>query len=166
MATHDAAHDHQNEHDIEYGPTPPDATREYTDIEPSIAWKFAIWLGVAMVISAAIVYGTFWFFEGQEVTANRAAQVFPLAVGQVKEPPAPNLQTQPFKDIFTLRSSEQERLNGYGWVDKNIGAAHIPVEDAMNLLLQRGELRVRPEQPQELNEVVMDSSAGRVAVPR
>jgi hypothetical protein len=158
MATHDA--------DPEYGPTPPDATREYTDIEPTIAWKFAIWLGVAMLMSGAIVYGTFWFFERQEVTANRAAQVFPLAVGQVKEPPTPHLQTQPFKDIFTLRASEQERLTGYGWVDKNAGAARIPVEDAMNLLLQRGELRVRPEQPQELNQVVTDSSAGRVAVPR
>jgi hypothetical protein len=162
MATHDAAHDH----DLEYGPTPPDATREYTDIEPSIAWRFAIWLAVAMLISGAIVYGTFWFFEGQEVTANREAQVFPLAVGQVKEPPAPHLQTQPFKDIFTLRGSEQERLTGYGWVDKNTGAARIPVEEAMNLLLQRGEFRARPDHPQDMNQVVTDSSAGRVAVPR
>jgi hypothetical protein len=162
MATHDAAHDD----DLEYGPTPPDATREYTDIEPSIAWNFALWLGGAMVISAGIVFAAFWFFEGRATTANRAAQVFPLAAGQVKEPPTPHLQTQPFKDIFTLRASEQERLNGYGWVDKNAGAARIPVEEAMNLLLQRGELRARPEQPQQLNQVVTDSSAGRVAVPR
>ena len=125
-----------------------------------------MWLGAAVMISAAIVYGTFWLFERQEVTANREAQVFPLAVGQVKEPPTPHLQTQPFKDIFTLRASEQERLTGYGWVDKNTGVARIPVEDAMNLLLQRGELRARPERPQELNQVVTDSSAGRVAVPR
>ncbi len=162
MATHDAAHDD----DLEYGPTPPDATREYTDIEPSIAWRFASWLAVSVLISVAIVYGIFWFFEGRQVTANREAQVFPLAVGQVKEPPTPHLQTQPFKDIFTLRASEQERLTGYGWVDKNTGAAHIPVEDAMNLLLQRGELRPRTTESQGFDQVVTDSSAGRVAVPR
>ena len=33
-----------NEADLEYGPTPPDATYEHTDIEPSIAGKFAVWL--------------------------------------------------------------------------------------------------------------------------
>ena len=173
MATHDTGHDHHDhdEHEREYGATPPDATREYTDIEPSIAWKFAIWLSVAVLISGAIVYGTFWFFEGREVTANREAQVFPLAVGQVKEPPAPNLQTQPFKDIYTLRASEQDALTGYGWVDKNTGAARIPVEDAMNLLVQRGALQTGQGQTgqgqsQPLNQVVADSSAGRMAVPR
>lgn len=158
MATHDA--------DLEYGPTPEGADHEHTDIEPSIVWKFALWLSVSMGISAAIVYGTFWFFEGREETASRAAQVFPLAAGQVKEPPAPHLQTQPFKDIHLLRQKEFERLTTYGWVDKNTGVTHIPIEDAMRLLIQRGTLPSRPEQPVGLNQVVSDSSAGRVAVPR
>jgi hypothetical protein len=156
------------EHDLEteYGPTPEGANREYTDIEPSIAWHFALWLGVAMLISAAIVYGTFWLFESRERAVNQAEQTFPLAAGAVKEPPGPQLQRQPFKDIYTLRQNEQQRLSGYGWIDKNAGAVHIPIEDAMNLLIQRGELRSRPDQPQELNQVVLDSSAGRVAVTR
>ena len=155
-----------NEVDVEYGPTPPDANREFTDIEPSIAWKFAIWLGVAMLISAAIVYGTFVLFEGRAETANAAAQAFPLAAGQVKEPPSPQLQTQPFKDIYQLREGEQQKLSEYGWVDKNTGTVHIPIDDAMNLLLQRGELRSRPDQPQVTTPVILDSSAGRVAVTR
>jgi hypothetical protein len=156
----------ENELDVEYGPTPPDANREYTDIEPSIAWKFAIWLTVAMLISGAIVYGTFWLFESRARSADEAARVFPLAAGAAKEAPAPNLQPQPFKDIYLLRQSEQEKLSGYGWVDKNAGAVRIPVEDAMNLLIQRGELRSRPDQPQGVDQVVLDSSAGRVAVTR
>ncbi|HYU78144.1 MAG TPA: hypothetical protein VEK56_04115 [Vicinamibacterales bacterium] len=158
MAIHEA--------DLEYGPTPDTADHEHTDIEPSIAWKFALWLAIAMGISAAIVYGTFWWFEGRARTADQAAQVFPLAAGQVKEPPPPHLQTQPFKDIYMLRQKEQERLSTYGWVDKNTGVAHIPIDDAMRLLLERGALASRPDQPAELNQVVTDSSAGRVAVPR
>ena len=153
-----------DELDIEYGPTPEDANREYTDIEPSIAWKFAIWLTVAMGISAAIVYGAFWFFESREASAHRTAQVFPLAAGAEKAPPAPNLQTQPFKDIYTLRQGETEKLTQYGWVDKGTGVTHIPIEDAMRLVLER-ELKPRA-QGAAVPEVMSDSSAGRVAVTR
>ena len=154
-----------DELDIEYGPTPENATREYTDIEPSIAWKFAIWLTVAMGISVAIVYGTFWFFESREASAHRSAQVFPLAQGAERTPPSPNLQTQPFKDIYMLRERENEKLLRYGWVDKGTGVTHIPIEDAMRLMLERGELKPRGEGA-AVNQVMSDSSAGRVAVSR
>ena len=155
-----------NEADLEYGPTPENAEHEHTDIEPSIAWKFAIWLVVAMFISAGIVYGTFWFFEGQEFTANQAAQDFPLAAGRVKEPPLPHLQTQPFKDLFTLRQGEQDKLSKYEWVDKATGTVRMPIEDTLRLMTERGMLPSRVEPPTELNNVMLDSSAGRVAVPR
>jgi hypothetical protein len=152
--------------DSEYGPTPEDATREYTDIEPSIAWKFAIWLAVAMGMSVAFVYGTFWFFEGRAMTANRAAQVFPLAAGQDRQPPAPNLQTQPFKDLYSLRQAETARLTAYGWVDKGTGVTRIPIDDAMRLVLERGMVKSRPDPGGEVNQVMSDSSAGRVVVRR
>jgi hypothetical protein len=156
-----------HEWDAEYGPTPPDAQREHTDIEPSIARNFALWLGVAMIISAGIVYGTFWFFEGREQTTNREAQMFPLAAGRVKEPPGPQLQTQPFKDIYMLRRSEQERLSGYGWIDKGTGTARIPIQDAMRLVVERGLVQSQPaEQRTGVGEVATDSASGRVAGPR
>jgi hypothetical protein len=156
-----------NEWDIEYGSTPESANREHTDIEPSIAWKFAIWLAVSMAISAGIVYGTFWLFEGREQTANRAAQVFPMAAGQVKEPPGPHLQTQPFKDIYMLRQNEQDKLTRYEWIDKNSGAARIPIDEAMRLVIERGLVQARPqEDAASAGQVVGDSSAGRVLVAR
>jgi hypothetical protein len=155
-----------NEWDIEYGPTPEGANREHTDVEPSIAWKFALWLAVAMVISAGIVYGTFWLFEGREQAANQAAQTFPLAAGQVKEPPAPNLQTQVFKDIYLLRQSEQEKLTTYGWVDENTGTARIPIDQAMRLVIERGVLQSGEAAGTNVGQVVSDSSAGRMLVTR
>ena len=154
-----------NEADLEYGPTPEGAEHEHTDIEPSIAGKFAVWLTVAMIISAGIVYGTFWLFEGQEQDASRAAQVFPLAAGQVKEPQGPRLQTQPFKDVYQLREHERERLNSYGWVDQGAGVVHLPIEDAMRLMAERG-LKAAPQPPSGINQVVQDSSSGRTAAPR
>ena len=48
-----------HEPDLEYGPTPPGAKHEHTDIDPAIGYKFALWLTVAMVLSVGIVYGAF-----------------------------------------------------------------------------------------------------------
>ena len=110
-----------NEADLEYGPTPEGAEHEHTDIDPTIAGKFAIWLSIAMLISAAIVYGSFWFLEGNELEANRGAQVFPMAAGHTREPQGPRLQTQPFKDVYMLREAEREKLTTYGWVDQGGG---------------------------------------------
>lgn len=158
MATHEA--------DLEYGPTPPDAQHEHTDIEPSVLTKFAIWLAISVVISAGIVYGTFWFFEGQEEALNRAEQTYPLAAGQVKEPPTPRLQTQPFKDVYLLRQAEQAKLTTYGWIDKSSGVVRLPIDRAMELTLQRG-LPTRPDSnASTVGQVVQDASGGRTMAPR
>lgn len=159
MATNDA--------DLEYGPTPEDAEYEHTDIDPGIAGKFALWLGIAMVISGGIVYGTFWLFEGQTVAWNEQVQRFPLAAGQMKEPPMPRLQTQPFKDVSTLRQEEFDKLSSYGWVDQGTGVVRIPIEDAMRILAERGGVATTGQDvPSGFNHVVQDSSAGRTSAPR
>ena len=155
-----------NDADLEYGPTPADAAYEHTDIEPSIATKFAVWLTIAMVISAGIVYGTFWFFEGLEQTSSQASQQFPLAAAQVREPEGPKLQTQPFKDVYLLRQGENEKLTSYGWVDQGGGVVHIPVDEAMRILAERGAIPSTSQPPNGLNHVVQDSSSGRTSSPR
>ena len=157
-----------NEADLEYGPTPEDAEYEHTDIEPGIASKFAIWLAVAMVLSVGIVYGTFWLFESQEQSANQQAQRFPLAVGQMKEPPTPRLQTQPFKDVYQLKQGETEKLTSYGWVDQATGVVHIPIDEAMRIVAERGgqPAGAQAAPPNGFNQVVQDSSSGRTATTR
>ena len=70
-----------------------------------------------MLISAGIVYGAFWFFERQEKAAGTLAQKYPLAVGVHKEPPTPNLQNQPFKDIYLLRQ-ERNREADQLWLGR------------------------------------------------
>jgi len=155
-----------NHADLEYAATPPDAEYEHTDIEPAIATRFGLWLLIAMVLSVGIVYGTFWLFEGQTETANRESQMFPLAVGQVREPPAPRLQTQPFKDVYQLKTEQLDKLHKYGWVDQATGVVHIPIDEAMRIVSERGTVYASPQTPNGLNQVVQDSSAGRTAAPR
>jgi hypothetical protein len=150
-----------NDADLEYGPTPEHSTYEHTDIEPTIAGRFALWLVISMVISVAIVYGTFWLFENQEKSANQARQMFPLAAGQDRQPPGPQLQRQPFKDLHELRQSERDRLTSFGWVDQGSGVVRIPIEDALRLLSERGGVHALPQMSTGVNQYVQDSSSGR-----
>ncbi|MDO8677325.1 MAG: hypothetical protein Q7R30_02005 [Acidobacteriota bacterium] len=160
-----STNEHMNEHDIEYGPTPAGAQHEHTDIDPSVGYKFAVWLVVAMLLSVAMVYGTFFFFERQQKAADVVAQTYPLSVGLPKLPPVPNLQNQPFKDIYQLRNAEAEKLSTYGWVDKDGGIARIPIDRAMEVMLQRG-FPARADGGDSLNVVTQDSSSGRTIAPR
>lgn len=152
--------EHVTEHDLEYGPTPPRAKHEHTDIDPNVGYKFASWLVVAMLISAGIVYGAFRLFERQERAAGTLAQKYPLAAGVHKDPPTPNLQNQPFKDIYLLRQEETEKLTSYAWVDKEGGVTRIPIDRAMEVMLQRG-FPARSDGGDTLNVVTQDSSSGR-----
>ena len=86
-------------------------------------------------------------------------------MGQEKDPPAPRLQTQPFKDIYLLKQGNNERLTAYGWADKANGIVHIPIDHAIELTLQHG-LPTRAGEPGVAGMIVQDSSAGRTSAPR
>jgi hypothetical protein len=40
--------------------------------------------------------------------------------------------------IAQARAHDDPILFGYGWVDKNAGVAHVPIQRAMDLVLQQG----------------------------
>ncbi len=153
-----------NDADLEYGPTPPGAKYEHTDIDPAVGYKFGLWLAVSMVIGAVIVYGTFVWLE-RAGNARDEVRTFPVAAGRVQEPPSPHLQAQPFKDVYQLKTEQRSALHGYGWIDKATGVVHIPIERAMELTLQRG-LPARQSGSAAPTMVVQDSSAGRTSAPR
>jgi hypothetical protein len=37
-----------------------------------------------------------------------------------------------------MREYEEQRLRTAGWIDRQAGVAHIPIEQAMDLVAQRG----------------------------
>lgn len=154
----------EHEHDNEYGPTPPGAGYEHTDIDTSVGYTFAMWLTVAMVLSLGIVYGTYYVFEQQRVTSDAATQQYPLAAGKDQTPPAPRLQTQPFKDVYLLKQGQNDKLNSYGWTDKDGGMVHIPIERAMDIVRSQ-QLKMRSDGVTS-TPVVQDSSAGRTVAAR
>jgi hypothetical protein len=53
-------------------------------------------------------------------------------------PPAPRLQVEPRHDLGDYRQSQSASLDSYGWVDRQNGVVRIPIDRAMDLLLERG----------------------------
>ena len=58
--------------------------------------------------------------------------------------PQPRLETDERTQINDFRVGEEDKLNSYGWVDQNAGIIRIPIDRAMDLIVERG-LPVRPE---------------------
>ena len=161
------AHDHVIGHasaDDEYRETPPGSTYEHTDAHIWPIVRFLIWLAVSAVI---IHVGLGLMYQ---VMIDRAMligeQPYPLATEQAERlPPAPRLQQFPANDLRTFRVGEEDQLRRYGWMNKETGLVHIPIEDAMRLTVERGLLSRAPEtgEPAETPGLMpSDSSAGRV----
>jgi hypothetical protein len=53
-------------------------------------------------------------------------------------PPEPRLQTAAPLDLRSYRADQEKILHEYAWVDSHAGTVRIPVDRAMDLLLQEG----------------------------
>ena len=129
--------------DAQYEATPPGAGYEHTDANVWIIAKLVFWLVVAAALIHIGLAVLFNLFVSQHV--ERGVPRFPLAVGEgPRLPPEPRLQRFPREDITTFRLGEDAVLENYGWVDRNAGVVHIPIQDAMRLTLERKLLPSRP----------------------
>ena len=52
--------------------------------------------------------------------------------------PDPRLEIDERGQLNGIRFNEDKTLYSYGWVDEKAGTVHIPIERAMDLLVQRG----------------------------
>jgi hypothetical protein len=122
---------------------------EESDLNLDGIIKFVIHLIVLVAASAAIVYGMYRFFSGQEYEQEKTETPSTLlkreqrASGKVEDMfPEPLLQTKPVEDLNTYRSAESQKLENYNWLDKGKGIVSIPIEQAKKRLL--AELKGKP----------------------
>lgn len=102
---------------------------------PVLAVAFAIFAGLALF--CVLMWWMYMALADREATRSRPAH--PMAAQQARQlPPAPRLQSAPVDDLIALRQWEEEKLSGYGWVDRDAGVVRIPIERAMKLTVERG----------------------------
>jgi len=100
---------------------------------------FGLSLFVTLVLVLVLSARLFWYFARVQSLGPPAS---PFAHFRTL-PPTPRLQADPRRDLQRFREGQRELLSSYGWVDKNAGIVHIPIDRAMDLLVQRG-LAVAP----------------------
>jgi hypothetical protein len=52
--------------------------------------------------------------------------------------PGPRLQVAPEVDLAAFRAREEAELDNYGWIDRKAGVVRLPIERAMDLIVERG----------------------------
>lgn len=105
--------------------------------------RFAIGMVVVLVLVSALLIVYFRVMVRHEA---RQDPVVPLLARHdpSRVPAGVRLQEQPFRDIEEQRRADSALLDsGYGWVDEKAGVVHIPIDVAMQLVVNRG-LAARP----------------------
>jgi hypothetical protein len=163
--SHSVSHSHSGSPDDQYAATPPGAGYEHTDASVFIVVKFLVWLAAAAVVIHVGLAFLFGLFAAQRV--ERAEPRFPLAAtDEQRLPPEPRLQQFPREDILNYRITQRDALETYGWTDKQAGTVHIPIQDAMKLVLDRKMLPSRQQNADDPSAIPSDASGGRTAVKR
>lgn len=110
-------------------------------------------LGVSALVSTA---------TRQPVTVSSSAELSDrLTPAPVV--PTPALQVEPGADMAAYRAAVQKELSEYRWVDRQAGVVAIPIDRAMELVVQRDGARTAAN-PTPAVAQPSDSSSGRVAV--
>ena len=130
---------------------------ERRDIGVAPVLYFMLGLLVAGVFIYFLVDGIYSFLEKRSEAEQ--APVSPLVRNAPKDTrqlsadykdylkqsfPAPQLEIDERGQLDKIRTDEEQRLSSYDWVDQKAGTVRIPIERAMDLLVQRG-LAVRAQ---------------------
>jgi len=107
---------------------------ERSDASPKSLLKFGIGLFLILV---ACILGMRWMFFYFAHVQQLGPPASPFENARVL-PPQPRLQVHPKLDLEKYLDAENRILTTYGWVDKQNGVVRIPIDRAMDLLLERG----------------------------
>jgi hypothetical protein len=89
-------------------------------------------------ILAATCLALIWFFKHLQKVQNPGSFVAAPFAAERPIPPSPRIQSNPGADMQSYSQSQQNLLNTYAWVDRQNGIVRMPIDRAMELVLERG----------------------------
>jgi hypothetical protein len=132
---------------------------EREDLSARSVMYFMAGLTIFAAVIYVIVFGMYRFLDTYE-KANQPA-ISPLVTPQAdtrtmteentKSFPQPRLEENERNQLRSVIQDQDRKIETYDWVDKDKGIVKIPIERAMDLLVQRG-LPVRPENAGQASE--------------
>ena len=101
----------------------------------------------AILVLAFIVMAGLIFVTGGSI-GDTSHTLTATGEAQAQLPPEPRLEQNPNVDAERILAEAVERLETYGWENQGQGTAHVPIERAMELLLEKGVNPFGAAQPQ------------------
>ena len=124
---------------------------EREDLGTRGVFAFMIGLAVFGVVIYFIIIGMYSFLDNYERSQMATASPLVTSKGAMsrvvtqsdmdktfKDNGAPMLETNERGQFRDFLMNQENQLNSYGWVDEKDGVAHIPINRAMELIVQRG----------------------------
>jgi hypothetical protein len=128
-----------------------DTEFEHEDLGSRGIFVFMIGLAVSMIVIYFIIVGMYSFLDKYERSQMVTASPLVSTKGSIarvmtqadmdkdfKDNGAPMLETNERGQFRDFLMNQEDQLNSYGWVDEKAGVARIPIDRAMDLLVQRG----------------------------
>jgi hypothetical protein len=127
---------------------------ERQDLETSSILYFLLTILVATAICMGVLRGIFAYLDHREkasqprvnpLITNVPADTRHIAPGYPQSDfPSPRLEEDERGQLNGIIINEENELYSYGWVDEKAGTVHIPIDRAIDLIVERG-LPVRPQ---------------------
>lgn len=140
---------------------------EKTDASPRGLIYFATAVAVILAVVSVLLIVLFKHFQKTEPAGSFVAA--PFEAGE-PAPPPPRIQPDPRADMHSYADSQEKLLNTYGWVDHQNGIVRLPIDRAMELLLQRGlptrstdgqERKAANQQPKRRDDNIASQGIGQ-----
>lgn len=139
-------------------------SHERRDINVFQVTAFGIGLLLGCIVTIFIIWGLFDFFYARENAKNADNPAALVMKDENKLPPEPRLQANPKVELKDLRADEEAILTSYGWVNPDKGTVRIPIDQAIDIVAQKG-LPSKPSPAGLDNDgyrmIPMDSNSGR-----
>jgi hypothetical protein len=96
--------------------------------------SFLLYLSLILLATFLISWGMFRHFAAQRAELQPSS---PFS-GLRQLPASPQLQVNPRQDLLQFRAEQEKLLESYSWENRSAGTVRVPIERAMELLLQKG----------------------------
>lgn len=114
-----------------------EAGHETSDVSIGAIVKFGIGLAVTALLIHVAMWGLFRVLH--ERGEKRDRPLPPLVAAALRRtPPEPRLEPDALSPRRRMQAEENAALKSYGWVDRDAGIVRVPIERAMEILVQRG----------------------------
>lgn len=112
-----------------------DVAHELTDANVRTVLAFGAGILATVAVSAILMYGYMRFLEHQAVSRDPHLSPYAQTGGT---PRGARLLTDEPANLRKFRQEEQGKLQGYGWTNQTQGLAHVPIDEAIKLVVQHG----------------------------